>query len=123
MCHTPKKQYFAKFIQEPLPLESDLSNSIHDSMVAEIVAGSITSVQEAVDWITSTFMYRRMVRNPNYYEIAGRTPQHLNDFLSELVEEAVADLVETGFLVLDQNESSFSATTLSRIASQSYLKI
>ena len=43
MCYTPRKEYFVKFIQEPLPVESSLGENLHDPLNAEIVAGTITS--------------------------------------------------------------------------------
>lgn len=93
-CHTPKKDYFIKFLQEPLPIESELNHKLHDALNADVIAGVITSKQAAVDWITWTFMYRRISQNPNYYNLGGRTGQHINDFLSELIETTVEDLVK-----------------------------
>ena len=91
-CHTPKKEYFIKFLQEPLPIESQLDHSLHDHLNADIIAGTVENKQDAVDWITWTFMYRRISQNPNYYNLPGRTGQHINDFLSELIEQTVEDL-------------------------------
>jgi len=59
---------------------------------ADIVAGMIENKQDAVDWITWNFMYRRISQNPNYYNLTGKTGQHINDHLSELIETTVEDL-------------------------------
>ena len=91
-CHTPKKDYFIKFVQEPYPIESQLDHELHDHLNADVVAGTIENKQDAVDWITWTFLYRRISQNPNYYNLAGRTGSHINDFLSELIENTVEDL-------------------------------
>jgi pre-mRNA-splicing helicase BRR2 len=42
-CHTPRKEYFIKFLQEPLPIESQLDHSLHDHLNADVVAGTIES--------------------------------------------------------------------------------
>lgn len=42
-CHTPKKEYFIKFLQEPLPIESQLDHSLQDHLNADFVAGTIES--------------------------------------------------------------------------------
>jgi len=73
MCYTPRRDYFVKFLQEPLPVESDLAENLHDALNAEIVVGTIESKQDAVDWMTWTFLYRRLAPNPNYYNLSGRT--------------------------------------------------
>jgi pre-mRNA-splicing helicase BRR2 len=49
--------------------------------------GTITNKQEAVDWLTYTFFYRRLPQNPNYYNMMGRSHRHIRDHLSELVED------------------------------------
>lgn len=49
--------------------------------------GTIKNKQEAVDWLTYTFFYRRLPQNPNYYNMMGRSHSHIRDHLSELVED------------------------------------
>lgn len=95
-CHTPLKDYFYKFIAEPLPVESNLEHVLHDTINAEVVVENIESQQDVIDWITWTFMYRRLVQNPNYYNLSGKTGNHINDHLSELIERAVNELSESG---------------------------
>jgi len=41
MCYSPRKDYFVKFLKEPLPVESSLVESLHDPLNAEIVAGTV----------------------------------------------------------------------------------
>lgn len=38
-------------------------------MSAEIVLGSISSVKDAVNWLSYTYLYVRMLRNPQLYGI------------------------------------------------------
>ena len=73
LCHSPLKDYFAKYLSEPLPIESCLPHHLHEHLISEVASNEIQNIQESIDWITWTFMYRRLPKNPNYYEIAGRT--------------------------------------------------
>ena len=92
MCHAPRKEYYKKFLLEPLPLESHLDRALHDHLAAEVVGRVVTTKQDAVDWMTWTLLYRRLSANPNYYGLAGGSHRHLSDHLSDLVETTLADL-------------------------------
>jgi len=92
MCYSPRKDYFVKFLKEPLPVESSLVESLHDPLNAEIVAGTVKTKQDAVDWLTWSYMYRRLAPNPNFYNLSGRSPQHINEFMSQLIEDTIDDL-------------------------------
>ena len=117
MCYTPRRDYFVKFLQEPLPVESDLAENLHDALNAEIVVGTITSKQDAVDWMTWTFLYRRLAPNPNFYNLSGRSVQHINDFLSQLIEDTVEDLENAKCVKVDEeNEMDIEAVNFGKIA-------
>ena len=91
-CHSSKKPFYRKFLYEPLPVESHLDHFLSDHMCAEVVTKTIESKQDAVDYLTWSFMYRRLTQNPNYYNLQGASHRHLSDHLSELVESTLGDL-------------------------------
>ena len=86
LCSSAKKDLYKKFLFEGLPLESHLHLVLHDHFNAEIVTKTIENKQDAVDYLTWTFLYRRITQNPNYYGLQGVTNRHISDHLSELVE-------------------------------------
>ena len=55
-----KKDFYKKFLHEPFPVESSLHKCLPDHLNAEIMTGSITNKQDAVDYLTWTYFYRRM---------------------------------------------------------------
>ncbi|KAJ2514983.1 Pre-mRNA splicing, partial [Coemansia sp. RSA 1939] len=104
MCMANKRELYKKFLYEPLPVESRLDTQLHDPMNSEVVAKTIASKQDAVDYLTWTLMYRRLVQNPNYYGLQGTTHQHLSDYLSELIESTLNDLVAAKCVEMDTGE-------------------
>mmetsp|Transcript_10155 Transcript_10155/g.33224 ORF Transcript_10155/g.33224 Transcript_10155/m.33224 type:complete len:2313 (+) Transcript_10155:39-6977(+) len=102
-CHTPKKEYLRRLLYDPLPVESQLDRSLHDHVNAEIVSKTIENKQDAVDYLTWTFYYRRLTQNPNFYDVQGATNRHVSDHLSELVENVIGDLEESKCVAVDDD--------------------
>ena len=69
-----------------------LLDVLPDHINAEIVAGTITSKQDAMEYLTWTYFFRRLMLNPTYYGIEDIEHDSINVFLSNLVEKAVNDL-------------------------------
>lgn len=120
LCHAPRKEYYKKFLYESFPVESHLQHYLHDNFNAEIVSGTIHNKQEAVDYLTWTFMYRRLAQNPNYYNLQGASNAHLSDHLSDLVETTLGDL-EASKCVLTEEDFEVTASNLGLIASHYYI--
>uniref|UniRef100_A0A9J7XKW9 Activating signal cointegrator 1 complex subunit 3 n=1 Tax=Cyprinus carpio carpio TaxID=630221 RepID=A0A9J7XKW9_CYPCA len=79
LVHDIKKDFYKKFLYEPFPVESSLLSVLSDHLNAEIAAGTVTSKQDAMDYITWTYFFRRLVMNPRYctcitHNIHGLTP-------------------------------------------------
>src|SRR5690606_20416140 len=91
-----------------------------DHMNAEIVTKTITTKQDAVDYLTWTFLYRRLRQNPNYYNLHGTTHHHLSDYLSELVENTLSDLQQCKCITID--DQNIAPLNLGMVASYYYIK-
>jgi pre-mRNA-splicing helicase BRR2 len=78
-------------------------------------------MQDAVDYITWTFLYRRLTKNPNYYNLQGTSNVHLSEHLSEMVETILGDLEESKCSQMD-DEGDVSALNLGMIASYYYVQ-
>ncbi|KAA3481398.1 DExH-box ATP-dependent RNA helicase DExH12-like [Gossypium australe] len=120
LCHAPRKEYYKKFLYEAFPVESHLHHFLHDNFNAEIVATVIENKQDAVDYLTWTFMYRRLTQNPNYYNLQGVSHRHLSDHLSELVENTLNDL-EASKCITIEDDMDLSPLNLGMIASYYYI--
>ena len=121
LCHAAKKEYLKKLLNDPLPVESHLDHFLHDHFNAEIVSKTIETKQDAVDYLTWTFLYRRLTQNPNYYNMQGTTHRHLSDHLSDLVESTVNDLSESKCISVE-DDADLGPLNLGMIASYYYIQ-
>lgn len=121
LCHTPKKDHLKKLLYDPLPIESHLDHHLHDHFNSEIVTKTIGSMQDAIDYITWTLLYRRISKNPNYYNLEGTTNTHLSEHLSEMVETVLGDLEESKCCQMN-DDGDVSPLNLGLIAAYYYVK-
>ncbi|XP_078001399.1 activating signal cointegrator 1 complex subunit 3-like [Glandiceps talaboti] len=121
LVHDIKKHFYKKFLYEPFPVESNLLEVLPDHLNAEIVAGTITSKQDAMDYITWTYFFRRLVQNPSYYNLEDVEHNSINTFLSNLVEKALVELECSYCLEVGEDNRTIEPQTLGRISSYYYL--
>jgi pre-mRNA-splicing helicase BRR2 len=121
LCASNRKEYLKKFLYEPLPLESHLNLALHDHFAAEIVNRIMETKQDALDYLTWTFLYRRLTQNPNYYNLTGTSNRHVSDFLSDLVDSTVGDLAASQCIAVEEDEMTLTPLNLGLIASYYYV--
>lgn len=81
---------------------------------------TVENKQDAVDYLTWTFFYRRMTQNPNYYNLQGVSHRHLSDHLSELVEGTLGDLQQSKCIAIEDDMDTVPLN-LGMIASYYYI--
>ncbi|KAI8322612.1 Sec63-domain-containing protein, partial [Martensiomyces pterosporus] len=120
-----KKEFYKKFLHEPFPVESSLHKHIAEHINAEIAGGAIKCAQDAVDYLSWTYLYRRLRQNPTYYGVEEPTESGVNKYLSKLIMDCFADLEKALCVIVEQDFENggvaVSPTPLGKIASQYYL--
>ena len=119
--HDTKKDFYKKFLYEPFPVESSLLDVLPDHLNAEIVAGTVASKQEAVDYLTWTYFFRRLLQNPAYYKLERIEPAAVNQFLSSLIRRCLSQLEAASCIEFDDDGGQVRPTSLGKIASYYYL--
>ncbi|KAK6326519.1 hypothetical protein J4Q44_G00021640 [Coregonus suidteri] len=122
LVHDIKKDFYKKFLYEPFPVESSLMGVLSDHLNAEIAAGTITSKQDAMDYITWTYFFRRLVMNPSYYSLDDISHETVNKYLSNLVERSLRDLECSYCMEIGEDDCTIEPLTYGRISSYYYLK-
>lgn len=63
------------------------------------MAGTVKSRQEALDYLTWTYFFRRLLRNPTYYGLVSLEEADINRYLSSLIENTINELEKANCVV------------------------
>ena len=116
MLPATKREYYKKFLNEALPVESHLHNYLHDAFVTEISTKMIESGEDAINWATFTYFYRRLLANPSYYSLTDPTHDGLSQYLSDMVETTLKELGESKIVEFDEDDGSVAPQNAAMIA-------
>jgi activating signal cointegrator complex subunit 3 len=125
LVHEPKKTFLKKFLYEPFPVESSLHLQLSDHLSAEIAAGTIRSPQDAMDYLTWTYLFRRVFMNPGFYNVASDdnsgkrvqpTSGMISSYFSDLIQAcfkrlSVAGCITVGLRLSNQSTLSLQASS------------
>ncbi|RLV93525.1 Antiviral helicase SLH1 [Spathaspora sp. JA1] len=113
------KVFYKHFLNLGFPVESSLHKVLDDHIGAEISAGTIGTRQEAMDFLSWTFLYRRAHNNPTYYGIEDVSQYGVSQYLAKLVDSTIENLIESKCVRSAGNE--LHATPFLDISSYYYL--
>ncbi|EGV61861.1 Sec63-domain-containing protein [Yamadazyma tenuis ATCC 10573] len=116
-------QYYLAILNQQLPIESQLMGKLADNINAEIVLGTISSLEDAVNWLSYTYLYIRMLKSPALYHVGAEYGNDENLYYKRL------DLAHSALMVLQENNlvnynpvsGNVKATELGKIASHYYI--
>lgn len=120
----PFKRYLDKLVRAT-PIESNFTKQLPDHLNAEIVGGTVTNIQEAARWLTYTYLYTRMLRNPLAYGINADQKADdpmLRGVCKELVTTAASMLDKNKMVRFDKNSGNLSMTNNGRVAAHFYVQ-
>jgi antiviral helicase SLH1 len=95
-----------------------------DNLNAEISLGTVTTIDEAVQWLGYTYLYVRMRKEPHIYGVDRNTladDPFLGAKRRELVSAAAKKLHELQMIVFDPRTGGLMSKDLGRIASNFYI--
>ncbi|KAH8889849.1 Sec63-domain-containing protein [Thozetella sp. PMI_491] len=123
-----KKDFYKHFLHTGFPVESSLHTVLDNHLCAEVSAETIITKQDALDYLTWTFFFRRLHKNPSYYGLEISAEDHssiaaqqlANDFMIEMVDRSLNELAESKCVEVYPN-GDVDPTPLGKIMSYYYL--
>ncbi|CAI5728717.1 unnamed protein product [Peronospora effusa] len=127
--------HYLRLLTTGIPMESALIKALPDHLNAEIVSGTVSNLEEACTWLSYTYLYVRMRKNPLAYGmklddvnedpmLIARRRQLLMDAAEKLAScRMIKILREKIQLGSDQEgKTAFAVTSMGRVASHFYIQ-
>lgn len=123
-----KKDFYKHFLHTGFPVESSLHTVLDNHLCAEISAETIVTKQDALDYLTWTFFFRRLHKNPSYYGLEISAEEHnsieaqklANEHMVGMVDHSLAELEKSRCIEV-QGTGDVDPTPLGKIMSYYYL--
>ncbi|RWA13489.1 hypothetical protein EKO27_g1592 [Xylaria grammica] len=123
-----KKDFYKHFLHTGFPVESSLHTVLDNHLCAEVSAETIITKQDALDYLTWTFFFRRLHKNPSYYGLEISAEEHntiaaqqlANDFMVDMVNKSLDELALSKCVEIYPN-GDVDPTPLGKIMSYYYL--
>lgn len=91
-------QFYLSLFNTQLPIESQYIKTVPDNLNAEVVLGTVSNIKDATNWLGYTYLYIRMLRNPNLYGVPLDALE-----VDPLLRDRRMDLAHTAAVMLDKH--------------------
>ncbi|KAK7049628.1 putative steryl acetyl hydrolase mug81 [Paramarasmius palmivorus] len=126
ICTTEDKlQHYLEAVTSQNPIESQFKAGMTDALNAEIALGTVSNINDAVQWLGYTYLFVRMKKNPFVY---GISRDELSDDpglvtrRNELATQAAQILEDAQMIIFNRQSGTFTITNLGRIAAKYYIR-
>ncbi|SEW28256.1 DEAD/DEAH box helicase [Natrinema salifodinae] len=113
VCDTAEADKYRQLLRDGKEIESRLAESLETHLNAEIAMGTITDLEDVMDWLETTFYYVRGQSKPDEYDFPN---------LRQRVRDCLEGLVDRGFVETGE-DLSIEATPLGVLTSKYYLRL
>lgn len=121
--HDKLSHYISSMTQQ-YPIESQFEKHMVDNLNAEISLGTVANIQEAVKWLSYTYLFVRMRKNPLQYGLnwdATHDDPQLGQRRHEIIAIAAKKLHNAQMIVFDERTGYLISKDLGRISSNYYI--
>ncbi|KAG1789378.1 uncharacterized protein HD556DRAFT_1446994 [Suillus plorans] len=122
LCETELERKYRDLVQGTTPLESSLHTNLTEHLNSEIGLGTISDVKTAQEWLLRSFLYRRIQKNPQHYNIGKDDRQSWQDKVDSIVMDSIEQLRETELVTYSARNGELSSTEFGDIMSKFYIR-
>lgn len=120
-----KLNHYLSLLTNQFPIESNFIQCLADNLNAEIALGTISNIQEAISWLSYTYLFVRMRLNPQVYGLNYGDIEEdpsLEMKRRQLIHTASMALDKARMVRYNERTGDLNITDLGRTASHFYIK-
>ncbi|KAI0647359.1 P-loop containing nucleoside triphosphate hydrolase protein [Trametes meyenii] len=122
MCEQELEAKYKALAQGQTILESSLHVHLPEHLNSEIALGTITDMSSAKEWLHNSFLYRRLQKNPQHYDIRKEGGRTWKERMDDLVADSVKTLKDAEMVQHDEEADGLSSTEYGDIMSKFYIR-
>lgn len=120
-----KLNHYLSLLTNQFPIESNFIQCLADNLNAEVALGTICNVQEAIEWLSYTYLFVRMRINPQVYGLNYSDVEEdpsLDSKRRQLIHTCAMALDKARMVRYNERTGDLNITDLGRTASHFYIK-
>lgn len=120
-----KLNHYLSLLTNQFPIESNFIKCLGDNLNAEVALGTISNIQEAIEWLSYTYLFVRMRINPQVYGLNYSDVEEdpsLENKRRLLIHASAMALDKARMIRYNERTGDLNVTDLGRTASHFYIK-
>ncbi|KAF8447766.1 P-loop containing nucleoside triphosphate hydrolase protein [Boletus edulis BED1] len=122
LCEPELEHKYRTLAQGNTALESSLHQNLAEHLNSEIGLGTISTVENAKDWLRRSFFFRRIQKNPHHYDIGKNESQTWREKVDEIVIQSIHSLRDTKLIEYTEKDGRLSSTEYGDVMSKFYVR-
>lgn len=118
LCEPELEHKYRTLAQGNTALESSLHQNLAEHLNSEIGLGTISTVENAKDWLRHSFLFRRIQKNPHHYDIGKNENQTWKEKVDEIVMQSILGLRDTQLIEYTERDGKLSSTEYGDVMSK-----
>ncbi|KAJ9596387.1 hypothetical protein L9F63_012595, partial [Diploptera punctata] len=102
MTQESRRNHYENLVSGNEPIESNLHKHLVEHLNSEVVLHTVTDIGYAMEWIRSTFLYVRALKNPTHYGISAKcNRKNIESNLQDMCNRELNALASANLIVMD----------------------
>lgn len=121
LCEAELETKYRALVHGTTTIESSLHRNLVEHLNSEICLRTVTDLKSARDWLRHSFLFRRIQKNPQHYNIGKEESESWQDKIDAIVMESIYNLRDTQLITYTAEDGTLCSTEYGDIMSKFYI--